>query len=75
LRSVRIEPAPDTLEDNPLFATASLSNGAVRSAPYTRCADVIKKKKEKKEKEKKERKKEKKRKKGGKKKEKKKKKQ
>lgn len=31
LWSVQIEPAPGTLEDNLLFATASLSNGIVRS--------------------------------------------
>jgi len=43
LRSVQIEPAPDTLEDNPLFATGSLSNGIVRFSTLYECADVIKK--------------------------------
>jgi len=43
LRSVQIEPAPDTLEDNPLFATGSLSNAIVRFSTLYECADVIKK--------------------------------
>lgn len=48
LRSVQIEPAPDTLEDNPLFATASLAvMGSFDPTLYTNTQMLLKKKKEK----------------------------
>lgn len=47
LRSVQIEPAPDTLEDNPLFATASLVVMGSFDPTLYEYADVIKKKRRK----------------------------